>query len=172
MFQPHEIPPTPLLAHVDPADWPEILAPATRMELPTATPLFQQDGPPGKIYVLLSGEVEVSIHGQGGAVVLARLGPGAVLGEIGFLIGSPRSASVYATEPCTLLEYSNEAFRALLDKRTPAAFQVLQNVACNLAERLLETDARVRQLSMLPSTESARADLLELRKLLLVNPIY
>jgi CRP-like cAMP-binding protein len=52
------------------------------------------------VLVLTEGRVKVSSHTSSGTeVVLAVRGPGAVLGEMGALEGSPRSATVTSLEP-------------------------------------------------------------------------
>ena len=64
------------------------------------------------IYVVETGEVEVfrEVAG-GGEEVLAQLGPGRWFGEIGPMLGLPRSASARATETSTLTGYGLQAFR-------------------------------------------------------------
>ncbi|WP_248964204.1 Crp/Fnr family transcriptional regulator [Sphaerisporangium perillae] len=52
------------------------------------------------VLVLTSGRVKVSSHTAGGTeVVLAIRGPGALLGEMSFISGEPRSGTVTALEP-------------------------------------------------------------------------
>ncbi|GII77404.1 Crp/Fnr family transcriptional regulator [Sphaerisporangium rufum] len=52
------------------------------------------------VLVLTSGRVKVSSHTAGGTeVVLAVRGPGALLGEMSFISGEPRSGTVTALEP-------------------------------------------------------------------------
>ena len=62
--------------------------------------------------VILSGEVEVVIDGH----VIARLGAGDHVGEMALLDGSPRNASVIATDEVTALLVGSREFRALVDQ--------------------------------------------------------
>ena len=50
-------------------------------------------------FVIDSGELEASVGGAHGPVVLSRYGPGALVGEITALVGGRRTASLRATEP-------------------------------------------------------------------------
>src|SRR4051812_46057673 len=57
-----------------------------------------------EFYVIQQGRVVVSApDDQGAEVKLAELGPGNFLGEISLLDGGPRTATVRALEPVTLL---------------------------------------------------------------------
>ncbi len=57
-----------------------------------------------------SGGVDVERDGQ----VLAQLGPGEAFGEIALLLDVPRTATVTATEPTSLLALDADDFRDVL----------------------------------------------------------
>jgi CRP-like cAMP-binding protein len=141
---------TPLLANVPPESWSEILGLSTRVVMDPGQAVYQQDEPGGDLLVLLTGSVVVGVVARSGEIQLAELGPGAVLGELSFLLGGARSASVHTTEHSTFLRFTNEAFQQLLATRSPAAFQVLYNVARSVAGRLKATDMLVRELALRP----------------------
>src|SRR5689334_18981275 len=50
-------------------------------------------------FIIVSGSVKVRVEVETGEVDIATLGPGAVIGEISLLCGTPRAASVIALEP-------------------------------------------------------------------------
>jgi len=66
-------------------------------------------------YVVISGELEVTKASEGRQVVLSRVGPGEVQGEMALLEDTPRGATVTAITPARLLEISAGSFRELLD---------------------------------------------------------
>ncbi len=70
---------------------------------------------------------------------LARLGEGAVVGEMSLIDGQPRSATVYATSDLHVLEISAADLRRLF-KRAPS---VLRKLLEAMSLRLRETDAMV-----------------------------
>jgi EmrB/QacA subfamily drug resistance transporter len=105
------------------------LAAAARMvHLPAGDWLMHEGDPPGSVYVVRSGRLEVLIAGS----VVRVLGPGAVIGELALLTGEARSAAVRGRRDSTLLEVTREDFTALIET-DPAATRV---VVTQLAERL------------------------------------
>ena len=76
-----------------------------------ATPI-EEDGPGHAMYVVASGEAVVSVDGE--AEPVARLGPGAVVGEMSLLTGARRSATVTAAAPLEMIEVSKQALAHVL----------------------------------------------------------
>ena len=89
--------------------------------------LVRQGDPTRDVYLLVRGEVEVQTDGR----TMARLGPGAVVGEVALLVDGPRMSTVVATTDLELLVLDEDAFTALLDE--PEVARVL---ASELAQRL------------------------------------
>ena len=81
---------------------PMIEAVASRLrhvEVPPGAVIMRKGEPGNRFYVIADGEVEVTRDGR----PVARLGPGAYFGEIALLRDVPRTATVTATTPTTLL---------------------------------------------------------------------
>jgi putative ABC transport system ATP-binding protein len=76
--------------------------------------LFRQGDPSDLIYIVDTGEMEIVRDTPDGELLLATLGPGDHLGEMGPLFGLPRSASVRARTDATLTGYTPRAFRDLV----------------------------------------------------------
>ncbi|RYY81753.1 MAG: cyclic nucleotide-binding domain-containing protein, partial [Comamonadaceae bacterium] len=72
--------------------------------------LITEGGPPGSLFVLESGEVEVV---RSGMVVANISDPGAIIGEMSVLLEAPHSASVRArtTVMAHVVENAREALR-------------------------------------------------------------
>ena len=66
------------------------------------------------VVLLLTGGLEVFVKRGDNDVVLTETKPGTITGELAVLCGIPRSASVRAQEPSTVLKWSEDAFRTLL----------------------------------------------------------
>lgn len=84
--------------------------------LPANWAFIAQDTPADATYLLLSGEAKV-VHED---AVVAKLGPGSVIGEMALANHTLRTATVVTTQPSRLLHMSAEAF-ALMQQRCPQA---------------------------------------------------
>jgi LmbE family N-acetylglucosaminyl deacetylase len=74
---------------------------------PAGVAIVEQGEPATKLYLILSGEVEVrSEEADGQLRSLARLGQGAFFGEQGLALGKPRNAHVVALDHVTCLTFS------------------------------------------------------------------
>ena len=106
--------------------------------------LFKQGDTARALFMIQSGEFEVSAITEFGAeVTLAHLGPGAVLGEMALLEGGLRSATVEALSECVVFELSHSAFHSLRTKKRHAAYKLILNLAATLGDRRRHADARV-----------------------------
>lgn len=88
-------------------------------------------------YVILEGEAKVV--GPSGRVV-NRLRPGEFFGEISLLDGGPRTASVVAETPLTMLALSRKGFLRAIE-REPAVGVRLLNHAASMLRRLERSPA-------------------------------
>jgi putative ABC transport system ATP-binding protein len=85
---------------------------ARRLELEPGEVLFEQGDISDLVYEVESGTVEIFRRQvDGGEEFLANRGPGSYFGEIGPLLGLPRSASARAREPTRLTGYGRREFR-------------------------------------------------------------
>lgn len=95
-------------------DWRALLGHAREQTLGHGEVLIK-DGDSGRgLYLVASGALEVTAGGSPGGGTLGRLyreGPGSVFGEISFFDGKPRSATVWATQPTTLLRLDPDTLR-------------------------------------------------------------
>lgn len=140
---------------------------AARLELGPAEPLFSQGEVADAFFVVLAGGLDLSVRDVDGADhLLARLGPGAIIGEISLLVHGQRSVTARATERSVLLRFPDDQFRELLAGSSLAAFRVVHNLAKVLAERLRAADAQIAELCKDGSpAQVAEDDLDRLRKI-------
>jgi putative ABC transport system ATP-binding protein len=74
--------------------------------------VFEQGSRGELVYVIEEGEVAVNRRRADGSIeTLATLGPGKYVGELGPLLGFPRSATVVALTPLRLVAYNVRDFR-------------------------------------------------------------
>jgi putative ABC transport system ATP-binding protein len=82
------------------------------VNLAAGTSLFEQGDPSDVVYMIDDGEIDIiRILAGGGEEHLARLGPGQYCGELGPLMGFPRSASARAATDVRLTVMSPHEFR-------------------------------------------------------------
>jgi CRP-like cAMP-binding protein len=105
--------------------------------------LMLQGDPSDALYVLLSGRVRVLRQHDDlpNPLILAELGPGALVGEMGVLDGEVRSATVTAIEPTETLEVPAATVTAVMKDHPQLADGLLRLVS----RRLRTTDSLVEQ---------------------------
>jgi thioredoxin reductase (NADPH) len=87
--------------------------------------IVREGDPSDALYILAEGQVVVSQRGEDGAErILGTRGSGEVFGEIGLLSGAPRTATVRADVPTTLLVLDREAFSTLIESSQATADQL------------------------------------------------
>lgn len=100
-----------------------------------------QGEPSVSIHFILEGQCRVERRRRNDErpVVLAHLGSGEIVGEIGVLVDLPRASTVIATAPTRTLELDAASF-----DRAARAFPILHRVLAKLlSERLRRTSERV-----------------------------
>jgi putative ABC transport system ATP-binding protein len=99
------------IVHMVP-DLEEVNRPRTTRSLAPGESLFEQGDASDLVYVIDEGELDViRVLAGGGEQHLARLGPGQYCGELGPLMGFPRSASARAATDVVLTVLSPHEFR-------------------------------------------------------------
>lgn len=109
--------------------------------------LFEENELSFHFFIIQNGEVEVYKKGANGNIVLAKVGPGASVGEFAMLDRQPRSASARALTDITAAKVSPEAYERLLDELPDWAVSVMRA----LVERLRFTNNIVREFQKSPS---------------------
>ena len=94
-------------------------------------------GEPGLgLYVLMRGEVEVRQEGGSRGSQIARLGPGEVFGDVSFVDGSPRSATIIACQRAELIGLYRTELLDLMERKPLLASKILFSLARQLSARL------------------------------------
>lgn len=82
------------------------------LTIPAGEMVFEQGERATHVYTITSGEVVVvRVQTDGSEAELNRVGPGGYFGELGALLGFPRSASVRALTDVEVVAYTPDAFR-------------------------------------------------------------
>jgi CRP-like cAMP-binding protein len=130
-----------LFAGLDEAVLRQIASVARPREFDRGDLLFIEGDVGDALLVLVSGSVTVfRTSPDGERAALTVLEPPDVIGEIALLDGAPRSASVEATEPTTVLSLSRPEFFALL-RNQPSVLEPLMRQLGTMVRRLTEQAA-------------------------------
>ena len=100
-----------------------------------------------RVYILVLGEVEVSDTVDGKHIVLARLGPGELFGEISALFRIPRVSDVTVTRPSVLIEIPGDVLETVLLARPKLQLAMFESYKERLTETILRSISPLRDLS-------------------------
>ncbi len=132
---------SPILGAVDPAERGDLVS---RFETRTFEPgelLIRKGEPPNGLHLIASGEVEVSTTEGEERLVIAKLGPGEVVGEVAMILRRESMADVQAVHPSVTLFLSGAGFHEIL-RAHPTLLAQLYDLAVKRDE---ETSSVVAQ---------------------------
>ena len=159
----------PLLSRLDAEPTRRLADGAHLHEFPRDTIIVGEGDPGASLYIVVAGILDVSRADIGGLRrPIGRLQPGEVFGEMSLLTGAPRSATVRAASPVTLVEISKEHLQPIFEAY-PLLIEQLAEIE---AARLLSN----RDAAVLSADEHAEieqcgfADFLRRKILRFFNP--
>lgn len=107
-------------------------------EVAAGTRLVEQGTMGASMYLVVSGELEVVRRDEGSERRLALLRPGDVLGEIGFIRATLRTADVRALGPVSVLRFDRDKLAADLRFFPGIVAKLNFNISCILGRRLAD----------------------------------
>ncbi len=125
---------------LDPNEVMDLMDAFSRKELEAGEVLLREGEPGEAVYLVTRGRLAAKAVISGEVVELAVLERGDVLGEVAFLNQVPRTATVEAVEPSTVLEMPGAAARKRLDSLP----QVKERLERLIEERVERTIALVK----------------------------
>ncbi|HET7841734.1 MAG TPA: cyclic nucleotide-binding domain-containing protein, partial [Terriglobia bacterium] len=102
--------------------------------------IFEEGQLAHHLYVLVTGKVEVFRKVGEKEYPLALLGARECFGEMAILDDEPRSASIRALEPATVLKVDRESFRELVHERPQISFAIFKMLSQRLRSRNMEVE--------------------------------
>ncbi|MEO1055994.1 MAG: cyclic nucleotide-binding domain-containing protein [Actinomycetota bacterium] len=141
---------TDLIGTTDPDTLEAVLSRIDWRRLAAGEVLFRQGDPADAAYFVVNGRLAVSAHDadDGTETVLAEVGRGDVVGEIGLLDDAPRSATVRATRDSTVAAFSAAAFEELVALAPPLMMHVARGVVDTLRRGPRRTVTRAHSLAV------------------------
>jgi SulP family sulfate permease len=118
-----------------------------RVEFEPDAVMIQQGSPSEGMYFIESGQATVDLKGDNESHIrLKTLGPGAIVGEIAFYLGGPRTASVFARTKVVAWQFTQKGLRKVQEEAPELAVAFHRGMASILAGRLSSTNRLVQFL--------------------------
>jgi len=154
---PSMFPPVPLLSELQPASFSRVLSTVRVVRLPHGAAVVREGEPGTSFFLVAAGTVRVfSTDALGKQTELARLGEGAIFGELALVAAQPRSASVEVVGEADLLEMGAEALRAAASDLPQLAEALDRFTRERLLKNLLATSPLFRPFSPQQRVDLAR----------------
>ena len=119
-----------------------------RLEIPEAAVLIRQGDQATNMFFVESGKVSTSIETSDGKEIRLRtMGPGTIVGELGFYLNQRRAATVYAVEATTVYQFALSAKERMEASHPRLAADFHQFMARSLCDRLTHTLEIVENLT-------------------------
>jgi CRP/FNR family transcriptional regulator, cyclic AMP receptor protein len=110
-----------------------------RRRVPKGVVLMYQDEPDDRVMMLLAGRVKATrLESEGREVMLSVRDPGDLLGELAFVDGDPRVATVTTLEPVEVLVAPAGTLRHHLETTPRVAVALLESIARRFRESTLK----------------------------------
>jgi MFS family permease len=116
------------------------------VEKPADAFVLREGDPPDALWIIVEGEVEVTIDGN----FVRTMGPRSYFGEIGLLRDIPRTATIRTLEPCVMWRLSGDDFLDALETSTPSA-----SLLAVSTRRLARTHPHLVQEAQEPTSNAA-----------------
>ncbi len=121
---------------------------AEQVAVEAETDVFSEGSHDRSLYVVIDGCLQAVIHpAQGEALVVGEILPGDVFGELSFLDGLTRTATVRCVADAVLLRLSRLQFDQLQAAHPTIAAKLMGDLALVLALRLRAADQMIADLS-------------------------
>jgi CRP-like cAMP-binding protein len=134
---------TPLFSGMAQEALEALVAELQLVQLVRGETLFREGDPGDALYVVVEGEIAVQAEGPP-RVEMARLGPGAFLGEVALMTDQPRSATVTALGDAELLRIDRPTLSRVLAEHGDILTAVLRFVRERLVDRWTRTSPLFR----------------------------
>lgn len=136
-----------LTAGLDAADMEKLISIASPEEYGVNSVLTQEDERSRDIFIVVKGtlSVEMNLTPQDvKPVSLLKIRDGGVAGELSFLDGARRSASLRAAAPTTVIRFPYDKMEALFNAEKGLGLTVMRNLAQLVTQRLRSTNFELR----------------------------
>lgn len=137
----------PLFAGVEPAELASLAALSGELRFEADAVIVREGEPSDAMYIVLSGGVAViKALDAGRSELLDVLMAGEYFGEMSLLTCPPRSATVMAMEPVSVLRLGHAEVQQFLSRHPRAGMAIYRAVSLTLSQRLRHTTDKVKEI--------------------------
>jgi CRP-like cAMP-binding protein len=122
----------PMFRDIDPARLKLLAFTSERINFTEGERFFSQGDASDAAYVILQGKVDVTLETGKGTIKVAELGTNALVGEMGILSDTPRSATVVSVGSTTALRIDKRVFLELLGQFPQMSIAVMRELVARL----------------------------------------
>jgi len=128
-----------ILKDLSDEEWSKLLSCMERRKYPAHATLLEASESDRSLYIIVSGSVTVSVSVRGKEREVGAIEEGSVFGEMAFLDGRPRSATIRSREAVEVLSLSYSSFESLMSWEPRLACKLLLDIGRVLSQRLRQT---------------------------------
>jgi CRP-like cAMP-binding protein len=123
----------PIFSKIQPAMQKLLVFSAERLSYVPGQVMFNAGDMGDAAYIVINGEVEISVPTPGGPIVVNKLGRNDIIGEIAIFGEVPRTATATALTTLETLKISKELFAQVIRENPDAALELIRVLAARLA---------------------------------------
>lgn len=153
--------------HLTPGERDEFLACCEKVVYRKDDPIILKDGTGRDLFVIKNGSATAADNWDDDVVPLAIFAEGDVFGEMSFVDGSPRSATVVANEDSEVYRMSFDRFESLMEEKPGLAARFLMGFMRVLVRRLQFTDQTFTTLAVM--NRELKKNAVEFRKAMVIQ---
>ncbi len=136
----------PLFSKLDLAKLKLIAFTSERLNLGEQEYLFFHDDPSDSVYLVLDGVLQVTVeHDDGTVDVVAELEKNQLVGEMGVIANTPRTASIRSFGQSAVLKIEADTFMTLLTENPSMSLHVMRELTSKLSKTHLQLVALKEQ---------------------------
>ena len=123
----------PIFSKIQPAMQKLLVFSAERLSYVPGQVMFNAGDMGDAAYIVINGEVEISVPTPGGPIVVNKLGRNDIIGEIAIFGEVPRTATATALTALETLKIYKEIFAQVIRENPDAALELIRVLAARLA---------------------------------------
>ncbi len=129
----------PLFSKLDPAKLKLIAFTSERLDLGEQEYLFFYDDPSDSVYLVMDGVLQVTVeHDDDTVDVVAELEKNQLVGEMGVIANTPRTASIRSSGHSSVLKIEADIFMTLLTENPSMSLHVMRELTSKLSKSHLQ----------------------------------